>query len=322
MFVFRSGYEGWTLSTDFTKYWLKGQRFDPCRPPWGILQVLGKIFDFASLNTEPKKEFESKLLKILAKISSLQVRCQTKLKIFSVYVPAQFNFELKIYNFTDAFLSGVVDRLCTRHIREWLECPPSSCVTEWASSPVNNCGLGIPTFAQRAARMSLTRRHLLHSSQNMSIRDLWESTKGPNILMDSLLDNNDLTKASAILRDSQAKESIEHYLGLKTQGIMSKTVSETVLPKNIQLWKQVMDSLPQHAYIFSRKAMQNQLPTLHNRKLWNLSASGACPRCGGDETNKHVLSNCGHRDALSRYTDRHNLILELIAKRIVTKLKS
>src|SRR6266516_917781 len=61
--------------------------------------------------------------------------CQTKLEIFSRYVPAQFNFELKIYNFTDAFLSGTIDRLCTSHIREWLEFPPSSCVTEWASSP-------------------------------------------------------------------------------------------------------------------------------------------------------------------------------------------
>src|SRR6266516_790110 len=62
--------------------------------------------------------------------------------------------------------------------------------------------------------------------------------------------------------------------------------------------------------------------TLHNRKMWKLSTSGACPRCGGDETNKHVLSNCGHHDALSRYTDRHNRILELIAKWVVTMLKS
>src|SRR3989441_12059259 len=110
-----------------------------------------------------------------------------------MYVPSQFNFELKIYNFTDAFLSGVIDRLCTIHIREWLEFPQSSCVTEWASSPVNYCGLGIPTFAQRAVRLRLTRRHLLQTSKNLSIRELWEATKGPNILVDSLLENRDLT---------------------------------------------------------------------------------------------------------------------------------
>src|SRR6266516_2736648 len=117
-----------------------------------------------------------------------------------MYVPPQFNFELKIYNFTDAFLSGVIDRLCTSNIREWLEFPPSSCVTEWASLPITYCGLGIPTFAHRAARMSMTRRHLLQASKNLSIRDLWEAAKGPNVLVDSILDNRDLNKATAFLK--------------------------------------------------------------------------------------------------------------------------
>ncbi len=83
-----------------------------------------------------------------------------------------------------------------------------------------------------------------------------------------------------------------------------------------------MDSLPQHVFNFTRKTMQNQLPTLHNLKLWNRSAVNSCPRCGGDQTNKHVLSHCSFPDALLRYTDRHNLILELIAKWIVPQLKS
>src|SRR6267154_227255 len=54
---------------------------------------------------------------------------------------------------------------------------------------------------------------------------------------------------------------------------MAKTVSETVLPRNIQLWKQVMDSLPEHVFNFVRKAMMSQLPTLHNLKLWNCSST-------------------------------------------------
>ena len=148
---------------------LRDKGMIPAIPMRGHFKYLGKIFDFQSLNAVPKKEFESKLVKILGKISSFRVRSQIKLKIFSMYVPSQFNFELKIYNFTDAFMSGVIDRLCTSHIREWLEFPPSSCVTEWASSPTGFCGLGIPTFAHRAARMRLTRRHLLQSSKNQSI---------------------------------------------------------------------------------------------------------------------------------------------------------
>jgi len=196
---------------------LRDKGMIPAVPLGGHFKYLGKVFDFQSLNSVPMKEFESKLEKILAKISSLKVRSQTKLRIFSLYVPSQFNFELKIYNFSDAFLSGVVDRLCTSHIREWLEFPPSSCVKEWVSSPLHFCGLGIPTFAQRAARMSLTRRHLLHSSKNLSIRELWEASRGPNILIDSLLDNRSIKQASAILSDSQSSESLDHFLGLKSQ---------------------------------------------------------------------------------------------------------
>ena len=94
---------------------------------------------------------------------------------------------------------------------------------------------------------------------------------------------------------------------------MAKIVNVTVLPCNIKLWKQVLDSLPEHVFNFVTKAMMNQLPMLHNLKLWNLSPTNLCPRCGGDQTNKHVLSNCSSADALAQYTDRHNQILELIA---------
>src|SRR6266516_8191967 len=83
-----------------------------------------------------------------------------------------------------------------------------------------------------------------------------------------------------------------------------------------------MDSMPQHIFNFSRKAMMNQLPTLHNLKLLNRSNTSSCPKCGVDQTNKHVLSNCSFPVALSQYTDRHNRILEVITKWIVPQLKS
>src|SRR5207247_2517864 len=117
------------------------------------------------------------------------------------------------------------------------------------------CGLDIPTFAQRAARLKLTRRHLLQSSKNQSIRDLWEETKSHNALADSLLDHNNFNLTSATLRDSQTLESLNHFLGLKSQGIMSKLVNDTVPPRNITLLKQILDGFPDHIFNFFRKAM-------------------------------------------------------------------
>ena len=122
--------------------------------------------------------------------------------------------------------------------------------------------------------------------------------KGPNIKGDSMLESFDFKKANTILQDFQAKESLAHILRLKFQRVMAKTVSETVLPKNIQLWKQVMDSLPERVFNFARKAM-SQLPILHNMKLWNCSSTNLCPSCGLDQTNKHVLSHCSSPAALA-----------------------
>src|SRR6267154_769935 len=285
----------------------------PAVPLGGHFKYLGKIFDFESLDSVPKRNFEDKLVNILDKLSSLNIKCQTKLKIFATYVPTQFLFELKIYNFTDAFLTGVIDRICSKHIRDWLEFPASSCVKEWVSSPTSYCGLGIPTFAQRAARMKLTRRHTLKTSKNISIREIWESSVRSNILTDSRLEASVFWKASSALKESQDVESLAHFLGLKSQGMLAKTVSETVLPKNIHHWKHVMDSLPEHIHNFARKAMMKKLPTLKNLKLWNCSHTDLCPRCGLVQSNKHVLSHCSSPDSLARYTNRHNKILLIIA---------
>ena len=65
----------------------QGKGTIPAVPLGGHFKYLGKIFDFQAMNSVPKEELETKLKKILDVISSLNVRCQTKLKIFSMYVP-------------------------------------------------------------------------------------------------------------------------------------------------------------------------------------------------------------------------------------------
>jgi len=162
---------------------------------------------------------------------------------------------------------------------------------------------------------------MLKSGKN-SYWERWEASNRNNILVDSLLDANNIKQASCTLVKSQVKDSLDHFLGLTSQGLSTKVISETVLSKNIQIWKQVLDSLPEHTFNFTRKAMMSQLPTLHNLELWNCSPTNQCPKCGLDQTNKHVLSNCSSPDVLARYTDRHNTVLELIAKWIVPHLKN
>src|ERR1700759_1197338 len=90
-------------------------------PIGGHFRYLGKIFNFDMKDEIPKNEIKEKLEKQLQIISDLNVKSQTKLKIFSVFIPTQIIFDIKIYSFAPTFISSVIDRLCTAYIRKWLE---------------------------------------------------------------------------------------------------------------------------------------------------------------------------------------------------------
>jgi hypothetical protein len=294
----------------------------PAVPLGSHFKYLGRIFDFNMKDEIPKQNIEEKMNKLLKTITDLNIKPQTKLKIFSMFVPSQILFDLKLYSFTSTFISSIIDRLCTVHIRKWLECPVSSCVDEWMSSPTKFCGLGIPTFSNRAENLLLSKRHALMKSKNITIRELWSSTNRSNIKIDSRIMETDFNSAAKSLKVEQDMHSVSHFLGLKSQGLNAKMVSEWILPKNINIWKSAIEQLPSFVFNFVRKAMMNQLPTLKNLKMWGCAATDLCPRCGLVQSNKHVLSNCNCPEALARYLDRHNRVLKLITNWIKSSLSS
>jgi len=100
------------------------------------------------------------------------------------------------------------------------------------------------------------------SSKNAAIRDFWLASRGNNIKIESMLESLGFQGSNAYLKKSQSKESVSHFLGLKSQGLSAKMVSEAVLSKNISSWKQSLDVMPAHFFNLLRKAMANQLPTL------------------------------------------------------------
>ena len=291
-------------------------------PDGGHFTYLGRVFDFDMKDEIPKKVIVDRLDKILNTISVLNIKTQTKLKIFSRYVPSQIMFDLKIYSFSPTFISNVIDVLCTAHIRRWLECPASSCITEWMSSPTKFCGLGIPTFAHRAERLLLGKRNALKNSRNTAIRELWSDTihAHANQNMDNRLISMDFQSASKQLTEEQSSASLTHFLGLESQGRASKIIGSVLPAQNINNWKVTLEKLPTFIFNFVRKAMTNQLPTLRNLQIWGCSPTDACPHCGRSQTNKHVLSNCSAPEALARYLERHNKILRLLVDWLKDKI--
>src|SRR6218665_57053 len=105
------------------------------------------------------------------------------------------------------------------------------------------------------------------------------------------------------------------FFSLECQGILSKTVVESVKKANIITRWNTLTIMPESVYNFAGKAMQQQLPTAANPARWKKTSDSSCQLCniGKPQTNKHVLSNCSSLAALERYKRRHNGILETLA---------
>ena len=87
-------------------------------------------------------------------------------------------------------------------------------------------------------------------------------------------------------------------------------------------WSKTVSKLHGYLFNFTFKALQSQLPTLANMARWGKSLTAQCPLCGQPQTNKHVLSNCSNTDALARYSNRHDKILDLLVNWFKTKINT
>ena len=124
-----------------------------------------------------------------------------------------------------------------------------------------------------------------------------------------------------------------HLTGLPYQGksiklvtvIQQITLSDlliTLSVNSINNWSRMINSLPGSLFNFTQKAIQSQLPTLTNLVKWGRAFSNLCPLFGAVQSNKNVLLNCSHPDALLRLTSRHNKILDLLAAWFSSKLNN
>jgi len=168
--------------------------------------------------------------------------------------------------------------------------------------------------------LQLGKRNALMRSRNVCIQELWRDSNKFNIPSDSLLCRSQFKSALKEQKDLQIKKASDHFLGLKSQGAIAKSILESIPSGQIKQWNSSIEQLPGYIYNFTRKAVQSQLPTCLNLFRWRRAPSNACPKCGQIQSNKHVLSNCSSPEVLERYTGRHNTILSLLIEWMRPKL--
>ena len=147
-------------------------------------------------NKSAKTSIVHKLTGLLEITSSLKIKPQLKLKILKHYFYSQLSFELRLYDFSETWISQQLDNLCTNRIREWTEMPISGCVKEITSLPKELTGLGIPSLLSTHQKLWLGKRSTLKNSYHSPIRQIWIDSKGKHSKADSLLNENDNIKAA------------------------------------------------------------------------------------------------------------------------------
>ena len=224
-------------------------------------------------------------------------------------------FELKIYNFALTWVEQTLDTVCFDYIRRWKELPVSACVKEFYSLNRIRGGMGRSSLKFLSEKLRLSNRYTLKNSKDEDVKKVWVESSGKFIESDVLLQNNaSLKTAKAQLCKAQQDKNWSHIISLKIQGQSLQEVICSISRQNITLWSRFIENSSSLIYNFACKSVSQVLPTAANLVRWKITTDSSCPLCKNDQpqTNKHVLANCSSPIALSRYTNRHNEVLQLI----------
>ena len=74
--------------------------------------------------------------------------------------------------------------------------------------------------------------------------------------------------ATKAVSKARAEEALIHVMSLATQGVLIKTVRETISAAAISKWSNNVEQLSAVLFKFVRKALQNQLATSSNLARW------------------------------------------------------
>src|SRR6218665_3049390 len=222
-------------------------------------------------NNLAKSEICNKFEQLLKITSDLKVAAQTKLKILKRYIPSQLQFEMKIYPLGTTLIEEQnVDASCTRHVRSWLDMPINSCINEVTALPAEKSGLNILSLIKDTSeKLWLQKRHSLKTSAHPLMNQLWSETSAKNIPSDELLMvSSNLNQAVKNLKKKENKSSENMFFSLECQGILSKTVVESVKKANIITWSNTLTIMPEPVYNFARKAMQQANSSCQLLQIW------------------------------------------------------
>ena len=270
-------------------------------------RYLGRYFDFAMSNDVHKKELIAILTDSLSQIDRLPLHPKNKLKLYNQYLLSKISWHLTVADISATWIKEKLDSVAAKYIRKWLDLPICATLSS-TFLPCNKFGLNICPPSVKFSECQTVLRIALKSSPNADIRGLWKDTSnGPNLQYDAYRNTKDVLKS---FRCKQEEKLNDH---LVSQGSFFSAVKSQALPKLNSMWSSAQGHLPKNIFNFTIKYMNNTLPTKINLCKWGLSSTSDCSFCLKPESLLHVVAGCSTYLNDSRFTWRHNSMLQFIA---------
>ena len=170
---------------------------------------------------------------------------------------SRITFELRVYDISYTWINQVLDSKISNAVRDWMELPISSCVSEILSLPASKGGLDISSLKETAEKLRLGQRFKLQSSVNDEMRVLFEMTSDQNRKIDDVIHSNSShSKALQQMKENHTRACFEHIGSLNIQGRIISSISEHLKRSEISRWTKELDKLAAPLFNFVRKAIR------------------------------------------------------------------
>ena len=147
------------------------------------LVYLGRYFDFNMTNKDHKNILLSKTNELLNTIDNLPLHPKNKILLYQRYVLSKISWYLTVADLPITWVKQNLDNIASKFIRSWLEIPTAGTLNIIQQSK-NNFGLGIILISDRFTQSQVKLRNKLRNSNNEDIVEIYDVTKGKNIIFD------------------------------------------------------------------------------------------------------------------------------------------
>ena len=180
---------------------------------------------------------------------------KNKLLLYNRHVTSKISWHFTVANLSKTWVTENIDSVITKFLRIWLEIPVSGTLSNIFLAR-NKFGLNILLPSVKFTQCQTVCRNALKTSQNDSIKQLWNSTSHhTNIQYDRYTSTKD------VLKEFRSEQEDNLQYNLIYQGSFFLHVKKFSLSQLNALWSVAQSKLPKNIFNFTIRYINNTLPT-------------------------------------------------------------